>query len=172
MGLRDRKVDLLSTEVIDFHGRQIKNAGDGVDDLDYVTVRQLNKAISGVSSSTISTPAGTGTGVATYVLEVLGNLAIEVNAAGKRVVTSSGKPSMIRFDLDDAPTGHTLDVDLYLDTVLYLSSSIPAGSVKYLVPSTALGGAGSLVVGSFLRLDITAVGSTNTGRNLYCTIVQ
>jgi hypothetical protein len=39
--LRDSKVDLLSTRLIDFHGRRITNASPSVDNYDYVTKKEL-----------------------------------------------------------------------------------------------------------------------------------
>ncbi len=172
--LRDRRLDSLTTEVVDFKGRQIKNAGAAVDDSDYVILSQLNSAIKGVSNvtkpSAVTPTAGTVSN--TYILEVLGTLAIGTNLGGKRVITSSGKPSLIRFDLDEAATGHTVNVQIYQGNTLYLSVSIPDGSSLYQLSSTGLSGAGSLTSGNYLRLDVTAVGSTIRGKNLYCTITQ
>lgn len=49
--LQSQRVDLLSTKVINFGGRQIKNAGNGTDTQDYITLGQLNSAIAPLATT-------------------------------------------------------------------------------------------------------------------------
>ena len=53
MSLRDRKVDLLSTQNLDFHGRRVSNAGDAQAPQDYVTLTQAKSLIDTVVVSQI-----------------------------------------------------------------------------------------------------------------------
>lgn len=169
--LRDRKIDSITTAVVNFNGRQVKNAADAVDSQDYVTLSQLKKSIGRIKPSIVQETTS-GAGSNTYILIVDGRLAIGSNLAGKRVITKKGVPTAIRFDLDIAATGHTIDVDIYQNGSLYLSASIPATSINYSVPMSVIQAAGFLTKDNYLRIDITAVGSTNPGLNLYCTIQQ
>ena len=172
--LTDSRVNTLYTKVIDQKGRQTKNAADATDQQDYVTLSQVNGMLNGLGKSSGNSSAAPSpqTASSSYILEVLGNLAIGTNLAGKRVVTSSGVPSLVRVDLDSAATGHTIDIQIYQNTTLWLSFSIPVSVVTFSVPASKVTAAGSLTSGNYLRLDITARGSTNPGKNLYCTIVQ
>lgn len=86
--LRDRKVDLLSTDTLDFHGRQIKNAADAVDPLDYVTFQQLTKAVKSLLDQIAALgDGGTGGGgnattTGWYVVPIIGGGALPAPSKG------------------------------------------------------------------------------------------
>jgi hypothetical protein len=49
--LQSNKVDRDSTQLVDFNGRRITNAGDAIASQDYVTLSQLNDAVSIINTS-------------------------------------------------------------------------------------------------------------------------
>lgn len=174
--LRDRKVDQLAHGNQDFHRGRIKNASPSQDLYDYIIKKELNDAISDVLSSigtSISTNPSTTSG-ATYILDVLGILYIQSNVTPKRYITVTKVPTLVRFDVPvgEEPTGHTLDFSIYQNGILYYSGSIADGDSTKVLSNSELTTAGVLTKGNYLRLDLTAVGSTYKGSNLVVTIVQ
>lgn len=69
---KNLQVDRLMVRTPDLHGRQSKNAADGTDQTDLITLRQLEKAIAGVQSGSGSVKATKKTtlGTAIYLLEI------------------------------------------------------------------------------------------------------
>jgi hypothetical protein len=51
INLRSNKVDSLSTQSQNFHGRRITNASDAIDPQDYVTLAQLNAATANIQQN-------------------------------------------------------------------------------------------------------------------------
>jgi hypothetical protein len=51
INLRSNKVDALTTQSQNFHGRRITNAANAVNPQDYVTLSQLNAAIAGIQQN-------------------------------------------------------------------------------------------------------------------------
>lgn len=174
--LRARKVDQLSYGNQDFHGGRIKNASPSQDLSDYIIKKELNDAIaalqSSISTSTSTTPSSTSG--ATYILDVLGILYIQSSITPRRYITLTKIPSLIRFDVPvgEEPTGHSLDIILYQNTTAYFTGSIADGASSKVLSSAELYTAGILTKGNYLRLDVTAVGTTYKGSNLVVTIVQ
>lgn len=173
--LRERKVDLFSRSLKDFKGGRATNCGPSQGPTDYIIRSELDKALTGITKSTASngnpTPAANTT-TATYILDVLGILYIQSSITPRRYITATKIPSLIRFDVIGAPTGHSLDLAIYQNAVLYYSGSIADGDFSKTLTSIELTTAGILNTGSYIRLDITAVGSTYRGDNLTVTIVQ
>lgn len=173
--LRERKVDLFTRSLKDFKGGRATNCGPSQSPTDYIIRSELDKALAGITKSTASngnpTPAA-NTATATYILDVLGILYIQSSVTPRRYITATRIPTLIRFDVIGAPTGHSLDLEIYQDTVLYASASIPDGLSTYTLTSIELTAAGILNIGSYIRLDITAVGTTYRGDNLTVTILQ
>lgn len=174
-GLRDRKVDLFSRSLKDFHGGRATNCGPSQAPTDYIIRSELDKAIQGLTKSVTSSGNPTpspSTSSATYILDVLGILYIQSSVTPRRYITVSKIPTLIRFDVIGAPTGHSLNLQIYQNAILYASASIPDGLTTYTLTSVELAAAGILNLSSYIRLDITAVGSTYRGDNLTVTILQ
>lgn len=167
--LRDRRQDTSNVASQDFHGRRIKNASPSEDPYDYVVKKEMDEAIKKAVKSTSTSPGSSVSSGFVYVFRIVGSLYSGSNLAGKRLILSSSKPTLIHFELDVNPTGHSLDLVLYQDTSVYLSQSI---TTSMDVSIGDIGAAGALTSGSNLSISITAVGSTIVGSGLVCTVVQ
>lgn len=170
---QDKRVDSLSTRDQDFHGRRVKNASDALDQQDYVTLAQLEKAIAGVAPTTINGQSTvTNLGVPrVYSLFKLGTLAIQSDCCQRSFVTTAFSATAVRLDLKQNPTGDDFIVDLYQNGIIWIASlTILDGTGTISATALQIAGAAALAVGDYFRADITQVGTTFPGADLTITI--
>jgi len=173
--LLNQKTNQLTTKVLDFHGRQIKNAGNGVDQQDYVTLAQLNAAITTTASSAIASTVSSApsSGVErVYTLQLEGTVAIASDVCPRTFILDNQTASVVRIDVKSAPTGGTsgLTVKIYQNTTLWLTLVIAVTTTTESATAAQIAALTGLVAGNYLRVDITTVGTTFRGGSLSVTI--
>ena len=104
-------------------------------------------------------------------MQVSGTLAVQQNATPPLFIEASHSVEDVRATVGVAPVGSPLGLALWQDSTLYCSLQIAAGATT----SPVIDGVTlpPLIVGSMLRLDITAVPSgwaNSPGRDLTVTI--
>jgi hypothetical protein len=173
--LLNQKTNQLTTKVLDFHGRQIKNAGNAVDQQDYVTLAQLQAAVVQTKNSAV---AAAGQSVASssservYSLQLEGTIAIASDVCPRTFILENQTASTVRIDLKSAPTGGSagVTVKIYQNTVLWITLVIAVSGTTKSATAAQIAALTGLVAGNYLRVDITTVGTTFRGGSLSVTI--
>lgn len=173
-GLRDHQLDSLRVKIVDFHGRQTKNAGDGTDQQDYVTLRQLQSGLAGITKSAPFPPPATQTvqtlGDRAYSLFRQGTISIQSDCCQRSFVTAAGNAVLIRCDLKQAPIGDDVDIKIYRNAVLWIFLTILDGTTTISATAAEVAGTDAVAVGDYWRIDLTQVGTTFPGSDLTVTI--
>lgn len=95
--LQSNKVDLLSTQLIDFNQRRITNAANAVNQQDYVTLAQLNTAIAGIATQVAAIQQQP---------TIIGAASVRMTTTGTITIAGAGNArSPITFDTKDTDTG-------------------------------------------------------------------
>lgn len=169
--LTNSKVDLLSTQLIDFHGRRITNAAPSQSPTDYVIRSELIAAINDNTKSITDKTTSTGISSRVYSLEVSGILGSLSNAAPNLYINDDGIASLVRADVQNYSIGNPIQITIYMGTTSWMTLTILAGSLSIIATQTQLAGASQVVSGQFWKLDINSVGGTYPGSDLVVTIV-
>jgi hypothetical protein len=168
-------VSSLSTKTPNLHGRQSKNAGAGTDPNDLVTLSQVQTMVAAATGTGTTTNLAkqssiSGSSVRVFSLQKLGTLAIQSDCVGHLFILENQTVSIVRADIETAPTGASFICKVYQNSTLWATLTITATNSSVVLSSGTVAGLAQLVAGNYLRLDITQVGSTIPGSNLTVTI--
>jgi hypothetical protein len=172
MNRTDNLVSGLVSKVGNLHGRQFKNGGAATDPNDFVTLSQLQKATSILTTvkSVQSSPNLTGSAARVFSLSKAGTLAIQSNCCPHLFILTNQKATIVRADLQTAPTAASFICKVYQNSTLWATLTITATNSTVSLSAGTVAGLLQLTKGNFLRLDITQVGSTIPGSDLTVTI--
>lgn len=161
----------LTTKIGNNNGYRLTNLAPAVNGNDAVTLSQLQAVIAATGSSVAAnTKIFNSTSASqTFSISVNTTLAIGSDLADREFVVNGFIPTTFRADVKQAPTGAALVVNIYSVTTSLVATligtlTIPDGSI-FIVGSCA-----TISGGTYLRLDITAVGTTYPGSSLTVTI--
>ena len=168
MAIREQIVDRLNTKIQDFHGRRITNAQDAQADQDYLTLGQ-GKRLFAEAGKTAAAVTG-AQNAETYSLSFNGTLAIAADICPRREITASGRAIGVKITLKTAGTSGNITFELYQNSTLWLTLTIPSG-LSISATASQLASAADLVEGNYWRVDIITVsGPTFPGSDAVITI--
>ncbi len=110
-------------------------------------------------------PAEFQTGVR---LVVDGTLAIASDIAPLTQLNREASVDAVRAEVKTAPTGDDIDLEIYVNAVLWMSLTIPAGSTSVTANAGQIAGAAAIGANQNIRLDVTSVGTRVPGRIWWC----
>jgi len=99
-------------------------------------------------------------------LQIDGTLAIGSNQAPIVALSATRTPSSVVAYLKTGPTGAGATFNINVGGTLWMTLTVPAGSVSVAATSAQLSAAGAIAGGENITLDITAVGTTVPGADL------
>jgi hypothetical protein len=171
----DNLVSQLVTKTPNLHGRQSKNAGAATDPNDLVTLSQVQTMVAAAAGTGTATNLAkqssiSGSSLRVFNLQKLGTLAIQSDCVGHLFILENQTVSIVRADVETAPTGASFICKVYQNSTLWATLTIPATNSSVILSSGTVAGLAQLTAGNYLRLDITQVGSGVTGSNLTVTI--
>lgn len=172
--LKDDLVNQLVSRNQNFHGRRITNAGASKDLNDYVIRKELNDA---VVTLTATKPIKVDDKVKTkriYTLSKEGTLAIQNDSTPRLYIVEDKTPevgiSFVNVRVTIAPVGNVVTVIIKQNTTTWMTLTILAGTSSINATNAQIAAADNFVLGNYVRVDITVVGSTVPGSNLIITI--
>lgn len=173
--LREGQVDRLVVRDQDFHGRRITNASPSKDSYDYVVRKELDDALASFSpAASENTSTSTATVQRIYSIAKEGILAIQNDALPRLYIiedkTLAVGLSFVNVRVSTAPTGASLTVIIKQNTTTWMTLTIAAAATSIDATNAQLVAAMPFVFGNYIRVDITAVGSTVPGSDLIVTI--
>lgn len=95
-----------------------------------------------------------------YSLTDPGTLAIQMNALGTVAATMTVLPTTVRIDVEQAPIGSAIVVNLYQNGYLWIQLTILAGATSGIATVNQLAAAGQIQLGAAFTGNIIQVGSS------------
>ncbi|MGH7240002.1 MAG: hypothetical protein ACREHG_08040, partial [Candidatus Saccharimonadales bacterium] len=123
--LINNKVDLITTKLIDLHGRKVTGASPSSQPTDYVIRSEITSLLPQSSNAPTAAPTSF-----TYSLYVSGTLAIDDDIANRLYVTNKVQPKIVRADVKIAPTGNDIIVNINLAGSAWMSLTIKGGTTS------------------------------------------
>lgn len=99
-------------------------------------------------------------------LQILGRLGYGADQAPRVSAPFEFRATAVTVELKTAPTGASVDVEIYQDAVLWMTLSISAGITSVQATQTELDAASVVTAGANMRIDIIGTGTTEPGRDL------